>query len=490
MMKPTRILYILTCLGVMLCACQKDYLDANPEHEQNATNFFASKEDFIQAVNGAYVPLREIFTGSFWQLGEMRADNTSFQYNAGDRSGFGREQIDQFLELDDNAFVYSFFQNSFIGIGRCNVILDRYAPEKINDDNAAQQIVGQATFLRAYYYFNLVQLFGEVPLVLHEVSSTDDAFSSAARRPVNEIYEAIAQDALTAAENLPENYQQDNDLGRVTSISARMLLAKLYMVQQQFDRAMEQLNIVLQSDRSLNADYADNFNPVRKNGVESIFEVQYLEGPFDMSSNFMYTFAPYNGGTDITGFGLYPGAESGWNIPTDDMLNAYEEGDLRREKSINMNFIDPNTQRTVPYVIKYRSPHAIRYQTNENFPVYRYADAMLMAAECLNELGYAGNGQAFTLLNEVRSRAGLTPQTDQLLANQTAFREAVWHERMVELAFENHRWLDLLRTGRAETLMRAHADREKAQKSYIPAAAFENINLLFQYPRRELLLTE
>lgn len=489
-MKPIKITYILTCLMLMLCACQKDYLDANPEHEQNANNFFQSKEDFIQAVNGAYVPLRVIFTNSFWQLGEMRSDNTSFQYNVGDRSGFGREQIDQFLELDDNPFVYSFFENSFIGIGRCNVVLDRFAPEKINDDVAAQHVLGQATFLRAFYYFNLVQLFGEVPLVLHEVSSTDDAFSSAARRPVNELYEAILQDAMTAVENLPENYQQDSDLGRVTSVSARMLLAKLFMVQQQFDRAMEQLNIILQSDRSLNADYADNFNPLRKNAVESIFEVQYLEGPYNMSSNFMYTFAPYNGGTDITGFGLYPGAESGWNIPTTDMLNAYEEGDLRRAKSINTSFTDPVTQQMVPYVIKYRSPHAIRYQMNENFPVYRFADAMLMAAECLNELGYAGNGQAFALLNDVRARAGLAAHTAQDLATQEAFREAVWHERMVELAFENHRWLDLLRTGRVETVMRAHATREKAAKNYIPAAAFEDIRLLFQYPRREILLTE
>lgn len=489
-MKPATIKYILVFFAITLCACQKEYLDANPEHEQNAVNFFQTKEDFIQAVNGAYVPLRIIFTDSFWQLGEMRADNTSFQYNVGDRSGFGREQIDQFLELDDNVFVNSFFSNSFIGIGRCNVILDRFDPENINDAEAERQIQGQASFLRAYYYFNLVQLFGEIPLVLHEVSSTDEAFSSAARRPINEIYDAIIQDANVAIDALPDHYQSNDDLGRVTSVSARMLLAKVYMVQRRFDLAMEQLNQVLQSDRSLNSDYAANFNPQNKNSVESIFEIQYLEGPYGMSSNFMYTFAPYNGGTSITGFGLYPGADSGWNIPTADMLEAYEDGDLRKDKSINTSFIDPNTQRIVPYVIKYQSPHAVRYQTNENFPVYRLADAYLMAAECSNELGYTVEGQAFVLLNAVRSRADLQAMSAQDLPDQDAFREAVWRERRVELAFENHRWLDLLRTDRTEQVMSAHAARERMERNEIPAAAFENISPLFQYPRREIMLTE
>lgn len=489
-MKPVKILYTLAFLGTVFSSCQKDYLDANPEHVQNANNFFQSKDDFIQAVNGAYAPLRPIFTDSFWQLGEMRADNTSFQYNIGDRSALGREQIDQFLELDDNPFVYSFFSNAFIGIGRCNVLLDRFAPDKINDETAARQILGQGSFLRAFYYFNLVQLFGEVPLVLTEASSTNDVFALAQRKPVSEIYEAIIRDAQTAIDNLPDHYQSDNDLGRVTSVTARMLLAKVYMVQKQFAPAMEQLNVILQSDRSLNADYADNFNPLAKNSAESIFEVQYLDGPYGMSSNFMYTFAPYNGGTGITGFGLYPGADSGWNIPTDDLLDSYEAGDLRLAKSVNTTFIDPNTNQVVPYVIKYQSPHAIRYQTNENFPIYRFADALLMAAECLNELGYAAEGQAFSLLNQVRARAGLTAHSAQQLSNQERFREAVWKERQVELAFENHRWLDLLRTGRATAVMQAHADREKAVKRHIPAAAFENVSLLFQYPRREVLLME
>ncbi len=489
-MKSLNILVGLITLGTLVGSCQKEYLDANPEHVQNANNFFQSKEDFIQAVNGAYAPLRPLFTDSFWQLGEMRADNTSYQYNVGDRSGLVREQIDQFLELDDNAFVYSFFSNAFIGIGRCNVVLDRFAPETIGDEAVARQVLGQATFLRAFYYFNLVQLFGDIPLVLNEATSTNDAFATAQRRPVNEIYAAIIQDAQTAIDNLPDHYEQDNDLGRVTSTSARMLLAKVYMVQKQFAPAMELLNLIVQSDRALNPNYADNFNPLAKNSAESIFEVQYLEGPYAMSSNFMYTFAPYNGGSSITGFGLYPGADSGWNIPTDDLLAVYEAGDLRLAASVNSTFVDPNNGEVVPYVIKFRSPHAIRYQTNENFPVYRFADALLMAAECANELSYAAGGQAFTLLNRVRARAGLTALSEQELPDQERFRQAVWKERQIELAFENHRWFDLLRTERAVSVMQAHAVREKADKSFLPSASFENISLLFQYPRREVLLTE
>ncbi|MCX2480641.1 RagB/SusD family nutrient uptake outer membrane protein [Pedobacter sp. MC2016-15] len=489
-MNTSKIKYILIFLASLTVSCQKEYLNTDPEYLQNAKNFFKTKEDFVQAVNGAYAPLRPVFTDSFWQLGEMRSDNTAFQYNTGDRSALGREQIDQFLELDDNSFVYSFFSNSFIGIGRCNVIINRYAPDKINDENAAKQIIGQASFLRAYYYFNLVQLFGELPLVLSEISSTSDAFAQAKRRPVNEVYDAIIKDAKMAIENLPQRYTSANDLGRVTSVAARMLLAKVYMVQKQFNPAMEQLNLILQSGRALNANYSDNFNSTAKNSVESIFEVQFLEGPYSMSSNFMYTFAPYNAGTSITGFALYTGADSGWNIPTADLIAQYEAGDQRLDKSISRTFTDPVTRQVVPYIIKYKSPHAVRYQTNDNFPVYRFADALLMAAESLNEIGYVTGGQAFELLNRVRSRAGLPALTAQNVTTQEAFRTAVWHERQIELAFENHRWLDLLRTGQAENVMKAHAVREKASKSFIPAAGYSTIRPLFQYPRREVLLLE
>ncbi|QPH38709.1 RagB/SusD family nutrient uptake outer membrane protein [Pedobacter endophyticus] len=490
MLKSLKKIALLGLFLSGLTGCQKDYLDASPEHLQNAGNFFQSKNDFIQAVNGAYAPLRPLFTDSFWQLGEMRSDNTSFQYNTGDRSAIGREQNDQFLELDDNPFVYSFFANSFTGIGRCNVILNRYDEAKIGDANAARQILGQASFLRAYYYLNLVQLFGEVPLVLTEVTSTNDAFDKAKRKPVAEIYQSIIKDAGVAVNNLPAAYPAPTDLGRVTSTAAHMLLAKVYMVQKQYSQAMEHLNIILQSQKALNPDYSSNFNPLAKNSVESVFEVQFLEGPFGMASNFMYTFAPYNAGTSITGFGLYTGADSGWNIPTADLLAAYEPGDLRLAKSINRTFVDPNTNQVVPYTIKFRSAHSIRYQTNDNFPVYRFSDALLMAAEALNEIGYTSSGQAFTHINRVRARAGLAGLSPQQVSTQELFREAVWKERQVELAFENHRWFDLLRTGRAAAVMQSHAAREKALKSHVPAAAYNNIRLLFQYPRREVLLEQ
>ena len=134
-----------------------------------------------------------------------------------------------------------------------------------------------------------------------------------------------------------------------------------------------------------------------------------------------------------------------------------------------------------------------RFNTWENFPVTRLADVLLMQAEALNEAGFP-NAEAFTLLNRVRTRAGLASKTADnadpklKIASQADFRTAIAQERRVELAFENHRWFDLVRTGQADIVLKAHAVKEKALKNYILPASYATINLKFPYPYRETLL--
>lgn len=493
-MKPVR--YILPLL-LLVTGCGKSFLDLSPEHFQDAGNYFKTADQFILAVTGAYSPLQALHTNSAWMMAEMRSDNTSYQKNISDASGFAREEVDEFRELDDNGIVYTYFNGHYNGIARCNTILGRLEAAAISQE-VKDRVMGQASFLRAFYYFNLVRCFGDVPLVTSEAVSPDEAFGITERKPVADIYAQIIADAQVAAEKLPDAWPDSKDKGRAVKAAAQTLTAAAYIAQRQYDKAIPILRAVMQSPNNytLLTDYAALYTLPNKNSAESIFEIQYMEGTFSEQSDFMYQFAPYNGDASITGFGLYAGAGSGWNIPTQDMLDAYEEGDQRKEASINLTFKDPNTGKVVPYVIKYRTPHSVRYQTASNFPVYRFADVLLMLAECLNETAFSPNGEAYTLLNQVRERAGLLPKTagnaNPLLdvSTQETFRRAVWQERRVELAFENHRWFDLLRTGQAAAVMQAHAAREKSMKSYLIPSAYSNIRLLSQYPRREVELSK
>lgn len=486
-----KILYFLPFTFLTLMGCGEDYLNLNPEVNQSAGNFYKTKTQFVQAVNGAYAPLQGLYTGPFWVLAEMRSDNTSYQYNTVDRSGFPFEEVDEFREISNNTHTTNFFNNSFQGISRANVVLDRIGASSV-DAASKDQIIGEATFLRAFYYFNLVRIFGDVPLVLKEVKSTDESFLIAARKSSAEIYAQILEDAKTAIQKLPESYTAATDKGRVTKGTARTLLAEVYMTQKNFAAATTELRAIVQSNKyQLLSNYADNFSITKKNGAESVFEIQYVEGPNGENSNFIYSFAPYNSGSSVAGFAVGSGAAAGWNIPTQDMLDAYEPGDLRKAVSVGLNFTDPVSGKVVPYVKKYLSPHAVRFQTADNFPVYRYSDVLLMLAECLNETGFTPDGEAFSLLNQIRKRAGLSDKTSSnadvnlKIGSQDDFRKAIAKERQVELAFENHRWFDLLRTNKVAEVMAPHGIREKAAKSYVISVSYQDLKTLYQYPLRE-----
>lgn len=484
-------LSILSILILML-GCQDDLLNLEPQSFQNASSFFNTADQFDLAIMGAYNPLLGMHTGTMWAMAEMRSDNTSSQYHTNERSGFHLEMLDEFRMEPVNTIASSFYNGSYTGISRANVIIGRVSDADFNDQTK-NLFAGEAKFLRAFYYFNLVRFFGDVPVYDGEVISTSQAISTG-RTPVSQVYELIESDLNDAIAFLPEE-RSPSEKGRATKGAARTMLAKVYMTNNNFSAAVDQLRAI--NGYSLLPEYAAVFETTNKNHVESIFEIQYLEGPFDTHSNFIYTFMPYNSNDEITGFLPSAGAAAGWNIPTQDMLDAYEPNDIRKNVSIQIGYTT-NAGQTVelPYIIKYLNPHQVRFQTNDNWPVYRYADVMLMLAECLNEQGFVANGEAFDLMNTVRARAGLPPKTagnpdPSLNVNtQQVFREAVWQERRVELAFENHRWFDLLRTNRAVEVLTAHGEQEKSLKNTLFPGAFDNIKLLYPIPQRELDLDE
>jgi hypothetical protein len=264
-----------------------------------------------------------------------------------------------------------------------------------------------------------------------------------------------------------------------------MLLAKVQMTQQKFAEAATNLQTLFGLGYALNANYADCFDPTKKNNAESIFEVQ-ADPVLGYSFTFMNQWTPWGTGTTI-----WPGGSNsrgGLNQPTTDLNNAYETNDRRKAVVIGTSGTGANT---ILFMRKFLFWDTANRANPANFPVYRYADALLMLAECLNEAGFP-NAQAFALLNQVRTRAGLLAKTQNntvaalAVNNQEAFRLAIEQERRVELAGENHRWYDLVRTNRADVVMKAHGENEKRAKSTVDRGGYSQIRTIQAIPFREI----
>lgn len=480
-------IYILVCLVVGLAGCKK-LLDVKPYSFSSDANYYENEGQILRAVNGAYGSLQELYTNDFWALTEMRSDNTNYQFDESDRGAQQREEIDEFLITSTNNYVNTIWQLLYRNIQQTNVIVDRTDVVEFSDEALKNRYLGEAKFLRALQYFHLVRLFGEVPLVIHEISDPEAAFSEG-RASAAEVYAQIIADATFASENLPETYEGDG-LGRATKGAALTLLGEVHLTLKDYESAISALDQVVSMNYKLVPDYGDNFDPATKNNSESVFALQYDAALQSEASNFIFMFGPRNAKVQLTG---YNGNLGGSNIPTPSIMNAYEESDLRKDESIAM-FTDPSNSSfeeaeafdgSIPFIKKfYHPPFLEDGRANENWPVYRYSYVLLMLAEASNELGV---GDPHAYLNEVRERANLDPLSG---LSKDLFRDAVHHEQRVELAFENHRWFQLLRNGEAIEVMTEHGKDEKERLSRLSDASYniQAFKLLFPIPEREVRL--
>jgi hypothetical protein len=476
MMRPTsRLCRAATALtlSVALAGCQ-NVLEVQPETFSGTTTYYQTPDQVERAIFGAYSGLQVTYgggaTGPMWLLAEMRADNTTYEFNVQNRSTSPQETIDTFVTSADNNSTVAGWNNAYTGILQANVILDRIDPVPYTDAAAKNRIIGEAKFLRALHYFNLVRLFGAVPLILTETQSYEGAFTST-RTPADSVLKVVIADAKDAIAKLPTRAALPAaQRGRATQGAASMLLADVYLWQKNWQEAANVLQSVTTMGYTLVTTgtptaYDRVFDPAGKNGPESIFEVQYTDAVVGEGSAYAVRFAPITSATTFTAGGDNAN-NGGWNIPTRDMLRAYEAGDQRKAASIgfyvnatrNPAETDVAIGDTIPYVKKFIHPYTLAGRQNDNFPVWRYAEALLNYAEVLNELGRTA--EAYPFINQVRARAGLAPLAAGL--SQAAFREAVFKEQRVELAFENKRWFQLVRTGRAIAILNAHGAELKA----------------------------
>ncbi len=469
-------------------SCKKDYLDLDPIDTYTYYNFPKNQGQAEQAVVACYRQLMPIYNSYMWVFGEMMSDNTSFRFNANDRGGLETERIDEFLANATEGNVSGAYRDFYEGITRSHYVLESLPSIPYSSDSVKTIRVGEAKFFRAFHYFNLVRLYGDVPIVKQVI--TDPSASTAAeypRRPVQDVYtEMIIPDALDAIAKLPATIPT-NQRGRLTKAAAYMLLGKAYLTLGRYAEALTNFDAV--TGFTLNPSYAANFTPATKNGVESIFEIQTLPLPAaanGYSFGFGIQWAPFGTGNF---FWTNSNPRGGLNQPTESLNTAYETGDLRKSVTFASTVIGTTT---VLGMKKFMYPNAANPQLNDaQWPIYRFAEVLLSRAECLNEASFP-NATAFTLLNQVRTRAGLPNKTqgnaNPLLdiSSQAAFRLAIEQERRVEFAGENHRWFDLVRTNRVLPVMTAHGAAEKLLKSAtIATGAYDNIKVLIGIPSRE-----
>ncbi len=474
-------------VSVGLTSCEK-FLNIAPQNAVTPENFFESESDFQQAVDGIYEPLQELYNDeSSWAMGEMRSDNTHYFYNVDYRLPYPEEVAD-FLNGSENNITQEKYYLNYKIINRANQVLD-VIDEAVLEPAIQNNLKGQALFLRALCYFDLVKYFGGVPLHLTPANNLETA--SLPRVSAEEIYTQIQADATAAAELLPNKAEQE--AGRATSGAALTLLGDVFLNLKEWGKAEDVLRQI--TGYELLSDYAAVYDPANKNHMESIFEVQYMEGTsLSLHSTFPYFFIPLTPDhNQLTkgpkGSQSVPG--SGWNIPTENLLAAYEDQDADKRFAASIGFhtgpspISDTSYVNLPYIKKYQHSHTIFGQSNQNFPVYRYAEVLLMLAEVLNEQNKTTEAQQF--LNQVRRRAGLA---DIDVSGQSELREAILKERRIELAFENKRWIDLVRTDNAVDVMNAYGAALKSNPAYyyLSSASYgvDQHDLLFPIPFLEI----
>lgn len=446
------ILFIL-CTVFCLSSCES-FLDLSPDSQPNANDFYKTESDFNGAVIACYQTLRSYPTMVLDVL-EYRSDNMFMpSFTSGSQDKY---EINHFQDNKTNSLIADIWKNSYSAISRCNVVVDRIQGAGINADKK-NQFEAEARFIRAFHYFNLVRLFGKVPLVIHEI--TDEEALKTPREDINKVYDQIITD-LNFALQLPGDYD-DSDLGRVTAKAAEALLAKVYLTNGKYAEAKVRLsNIVANSEYDLLPDIKDVFDVNNEMNKEILFAVKYSKSLVDGGHGMWLSLS------DVTLAHFSSVLKEAYN--TDD-----KRAELIQYKKSGSTYLP---------VKFYDTQDASTNQVGNDFIILRYSDVLLMYAEVLNELNFntdiTSKESGFYYLNKVRSRAGMPVLTSVEVSSQEEFEKAVLHERYLEFPLEGNRWFDLVRTGAVKEAIKSAYDIDVPDFRLIfpiPSAEVEKVN--------------
>ncbi|MBO9617403.1 MAG: RagB/SusD family nutrient uptake outer membrane protein [Niabella sp.] len=444
------IIYICGLLFITSCT---RVLDQTPQDRISEQNFYKTATDAESAVVGIY--------NSVQTFAQSSGPQYPLAFDAG-------SDLDSALLLNynpyskhlipvDDPIVQNYWMNNYTGIGRCNDVIQNVGgmDSTLFASGQKQRILGEAYFMRAYFYFGLIRAYGDVPIVTVPYQSYNTNFTIP-RSATADVFKQILADLKIAEATLPVTYPASIDTrGRATQGGAKALLAQVYLSTKDYaNAAAKALEVMNNSTYTLvtgAAAYRSMFSPNGKNGTESIFEIQYLTSsnqPNSLSSFYLPNGVPS---------GIQP---SSYQIaPTAKIVNAFETGDIRAATAVARS----TDKIPVPYVFKYQR---LTNGTDQNFIAIRLAEIILLRAEALNNQGQTTD--AIAALNIIRRRAfGLPLDVASVhdfpsandLANNYTLALAIENERMKELCFEGQRFYDLARTGRSQDIMNVPANR-------------------------------
>lgn len=476
--------------GMVLQACEEEFLDRKPLSDLTTSNFYTTAEDALAALNAAYDPLQwDVHSRMDWIFGDVVGGDTD-KGSTDDQDYAEILQFQYFTQVATAPLLMDFWSQSYDGVYRANLVLER-VPEIEMDEALKARILGEAKFLRAQYYFDLVKAYGRVPIIT-SVLDPEEVFVA---RPasIDENWNQIEQDLREAIEVLPETYT-GADVGRATKGAARAMLAKSLLWQStpegctetpwatedQYAEVVELTNAIINSGNyRLMPDFEELFLLEGENSPEIVFAVQAVGGTGGWANEndgvaLNQWLSPRT--ADISGWGfstpIGPNTPANYggnpNIRVNNIYEAFEPCDPRLEYSI----LEPGDEingltyaaswsRTGYSIQKFLIPEdQLTGAANSplNIPLIRFADVLLWNAEALNELGRTE--EALESLNAVRKRAresmpGATCPAAITSVSQAELRDIIIQERRKELAFEGHRFFDLVRTCRASEVLNA-----------------------------------
>lgn len=478
-MKKIKYLLLFCSLGFLGC---KKTIDLYPQSNLNTGTYYSNTDEVKAALVGCYNGMQRALFNE-WMFTELRSDNAKMGA-PGSTASSNRDlsDLDMFIPATTQQQIFNYWLATYANIRNTNIVLQKlgvvYDPatgtHTFRDitipiaDADRKQLAGEAMFIRAYHYFNLVRLFGGVFLVHEPVSPA--VAKTMNRVTAADIYKLVEADLTTASAGMKTlTYPQMTtgtaaaDLGRATGWAAKGLLAKVYLTLGRKAEAIVQLqDVITNSGHALLPSYANVFSINNEMNSEILFAVRYKAGGLGLGSHFGNSFAPLGTGSTIIN-----GDGDGLNYPTAE-LDTLTNGDLRKPTLIGVTGTGTAAKW---YVKKYLFPVTLVDDGESDWPVLRYADILLMMAEAQ---GYTQ--PSIDLLNSVRPRAGLTNYTMTTLPTLTDFENALSEERRIEFAFENQRWFDMIRFNTTMTTFTAqqrlkdhYADEYQSHyRTYLP----------------------
>lgn len=497
----------IVLLSISFFSCSK-VIDTVPLSSITTGNYYSNVTEMKGALAGCYNGLQKPMNVE-WQLTELRTDNSK-QGAPGSTASTNRDlsDLDMFTPSTSHQTIYNYWLYTYNNIRNTNVVLQKlgvvYDPvtgtTQYTDvpvpttQEDRKQIAGEAQFIRAYHYFNLVRLYGGVFLVHTPITAVEaKQMNRVSEAEIYKLIEADLKDAIANTSKLTYPQQIDPtqiaQLGHANSWAAKGLLAKVYLTLNRKAEAITLLqDVITNSGYSLQSNYANVFSTTNEMNSEILFAVRYKAGGLGLGGHFANSFAPLGTGSNVIN-----GDGDGLNYPTNDIDTA-TNGDLR--KPTIMAVYGSGTSAKL-YVKKFFSPVVITDDAENDWPVLRYADILLMMAEAQ---GYSPSG--INYLNSTRPRAGLPLYTTSNITSVAQFELALSNERRIEFAFENQRWFDIVRFNKTFTtltsiqIMKDHFADEyyNHYRLYVPPAPTLNDlynqttmdHMLLPIPQREI----